>query len=217
LLSNWFTFANTTSLAKFFSEIQQQPPLSEIQNTLVKEWNSILLDPENRNFHATSLTTRKFWHALVNAQGAGKPEARVHDFVVELFRLVFEQFNVRTRFVQSQPQYHLRHAAATYFTQADLVVVDSERDLVVLLQQDKFHGNVQDYPFAQAVAGAVAYFQTIQYQRRLNGDRPLAKLPILLGVCHGLEFSFMRLTMTPKMLLCVENDTALAQVSVLSS
>jgi hypothetical protein len=110
LAADWFAYSHPTQLTQFFPDVPHHPELSTIQSKFVEEWPLVFANWEKPNYEATSVATRKFWLALVDADGAGKPESYVHDFLVELFRLVFEQFNVRTRIVHSQPKYKLFHA-----------------------------------------------------------------------------------------------------------
>jgi hypothetical protein len=91
--------------------------------------------------------------------------------------------------------------------------VDQERDVVVLLQEDKSRDNIEDFPFAQAIAGAVSYFQSKQLFRKSEFGAPrLAKLPILLGICRGLEFSFVRVTITAEVVSCIEKGVPAPKV-----
>jgi len=207
LLNLGFKISNTKYLNQLFHDIPNPPALSNLQLSLLAEWDSVSSSWGSDSIKTTSGETRKFWKTLIDVRNRPGQEALVNDFVVELFRLVFEQCNSnnnqRQRVVHSHPQWKLYMANAFHQTIPDIVVEDEERDVVILLQEDKSRDNNTDFPYAQAVAGAVAYYQNLQQRRLLELDRPLAEFPILLAVCHGLRFSFLRLTLNIEMLNCV--------------
>jgi hypothetical protein len=159
------------------------PGLSAIQNTLISEWDEVSLGWSIENLKTVSLATRRFWKMMLDVRDRERQESLVDDLVLQLFVMVFEQLNVRPRSVHHGPHLQLFMSGDIRRTTPDTCIVeDEERDIIIIiLQEDKSSENTVDYPFAQAVAGSVAYFQKIQNIRKLNGEPLLSEFPIMLG------------------------------------
>jgi len=85
----------------------------------------------------------------------------------------------------------------------NVYIVDREiNSTILLIHEDKSADNKEDDAFGQVVAEAIAAFQDAQQKHKR-----LTNYPLLLGVCHGTQISFMRATIPWSVVETVQKGT----------
>jgi hypothetical protein len=189
-------------MKELFSDVQvfEEIPICK---TLMNEWTPLHDSKLDFIIKNSSAETQFFWKNLYGVSKEPFSDISVFNLIQELMKLIFGQ---DSRVVVTNPTWELTYSNSDFFVVPNLVVKDWNQDLVSIILVQSTN---EKEPFAQVIGAAFAYFQELQTKRRLNSSPLLAEIPLLLGVCDGLSFSFLRITITNEDLLSIQSGTPL--------
>jgi len=182
-----------SSYESMFSETERNSELSPISRLLLDSHQTFISDSLHNIMKKLPPETQSFWVLLDHITKCSYES--VDDFVSKAFWMLLVEDPSRF-VVNSRPEWPLHVSGMKHKAVPDLYVRDFERnETVLIVQEDKSEENRHDDPFAQVLAEAIASFQLEQSKRKSSDQPQLASYRLLLGVCHGSIFYFLRVHM----------------------
>jgi len=186
-------FASITSLDNMFDQDERNEPMTEDLQKILDSYDMVVNSKfSSDSINAAPLTIRKFWGLLRDVIRDPYEESKVDDFMVHLFSLAGIEMPPDI-LLHTRHELTLTMGKKRRMAKPDIYVVDvSSNHTILLVHEDKAKENPAEDKFPQVVAQSIAAFQNEQSARAKNHQPKLTHFPILLGVCHGTKFTFLR-------------------------